>query len=98
MCTVWKQKVCTPIIIIIIRLIAVTRALPSAAFGAGTGPIWISDLTCIGTETSLFECSSSTPLGSISSISCTHSNDVAVRCQGLPSGDQFRQVCLYLYH
>ena len=73
-----------------------TRALPSAAFGAGTGTIWISDLTCIGTETSLFRCSSSTPLGSVSSTSCTHSNDVAVRCQGLPSGDQLRQACLCL--
>lgn len=69
-------------------IILVTTSLPSAAFGEGTGRIWMSDLLCGGSETSLFSCSSSTPLGTVeSSTSCSHSNDVAVRCQGLPSGD-----------
>ena len=67
---------------------AVTTALPSAAFGEGTGQIWISDLSCTGNEITLFSCSTNTPLGTVeSSTSCMHSNDVAVRCQGLPSGD-----------
>ena len=60
----------------------------SAAFGEGTGPIWMSGLTCGGTETSLFSCTSNTPLGSVgTSTTCSHSNDVAVRCQGLPTGN-----------
>ena len=67
-------------------LFSVTRSLPSAAFGEGIGPIWMSGLTCGGTETSLFSCSSTVPLGSVQgSTSCMHSNDVAVRCQGLPT-------------
>ena len=73
-------------------MFAVTRSLPSAAFGEGTGPIWMSGLTCSGSETSLFSCSSTTPLGGVGSTSCTHSNDVAVRCQGLPAG-----TILYLH-
>ena len=65
-------------------LFSVTRTLPAAAFGEGTGPIWMSGLTCAGTEMSLFSCSSTVPLGSVPT-SCTHSNDVTVRCQGLPA-------------
>ena len=68
--------------------LTVTTSFTSAAFGVGTGPIWMSGLTCVGTETSLFSCNSNTPLGSVElTTTCAHTNDVAVRCQGLPTGD-----------
>ena len=67
--------------------IIVTESLIAGAFGSATGPIWMSGLTCVGTEVSLFDCSSTIQLGWVqNTTSCTHSNDVAVRCQGLPSG------------
>ena len=59
-----------------------------ARFGGGSGPIWMSDLTCAGTEASLFSCTSNTPLGSVqNTTSCTHSNDVSVRCSGYSPGN-----------
>ena len=55
-----------------------------ARFGQGSGPIWMSDLTCSGTESSLFSCTTNTPTGSVeSTTTCTHGNDVSVRCSGL---------------
>ena len=62
----------------------VTTSFTSAAFGEGTGPIWMSGLTCVGTEITLFSCTSTVPIGSVGPT-CTHSNDAAVRCQGLPT-------------
>ena len=60
----------------------------SARFGGGSGPIWMSDLTCAGTEASLFTCTSNTPLGSVqNTTTCTHLNDVSVRCSGYSPGN-----------
>ena len=54
------------------------RAYGSAQHGQGTGPIWLSRLSCIGIESSLFEC------GQLSTATknCTHSNDASVHCNG----------------
>ena len=69
-------------------ILAASAFLANAAFGEGIGPIWMSDLTCGTTELSLFDCSSSTPLGSVENTTmCRHANDVAVRCQGTVTGD-----------
>ncbi len=66
----------------------VTESLTAGAFGSGTGPIWMSGLSCSGTEQTLFDCTATTPLGQVqSTTTCTHANDVAVRCRGLQSGD-----------
>ena len=47
----------------------------------------MSDLTCSGTEASLFICTSITPLGSVqNTTTCTHMDDVSVRCAGLTEG------------
>ena len=73
---------------IIIIYTVVTESLTAGAFGSGTGPIWMSGLSCSGTEQSLFDCTAATQLGWVqNTTTCTHANDVAVRCRGLPSGN-----------
>ena len=52
------------------------RAYGSANAGQGTGPIWLSRLSCFGNESSLFECGQL----SVATKNCTHSNDAAVNC------------------
>ncbi len=53
-------------------------AVPSAFFGQGTGPVFLDDLRCAGTERSLLDC----PRNSMMS-NCGHSEDAGVRCQGM---------------
>lgn len=43
----------------------------------GTGPIWVSNFDCSGQEALLEQCPNAT-----STSSCSHSNDVIVRCNG----------------
>ena len=52
------------------------RAYGSAYYGQGTGPIWLSTVSCIGTESSLADC------GHVSATAgnCTHSNDAGINC------------------
>ena len=48
----------------------------------------MSGLTCGTTDSSLFDCSSTTPIGSVeTTTSCTHADDASVRCQGLETGN-----------
>ena len=54
------------------------RAYGSARYGQGTGPIWLSRLSCIGNEPSLTDCSQS----SIKNKNCTHFDDASVVCSG----------------
>ncbi|XP_071506652.1 scavenger receptor cysteine-rich domain-containing group B protein-like [Diadema antillarum] len=51
----------------------------SESFGAGTGPIHLDDVSCVGTESRLSYCSHE-PWGS---NNCGHSEDVGVRCNTL---------------
>ncbi|NXI42706.1 C163A protein, partial [Galbula dea] len=53
-------------------------ALDEAAFGEGTGPIWLEQVECWGTETSLQDCQA-WPEGS---GGCQHKEDAAVNCSG----------------
>ncbi|XP_039885551.1 deleted in malignant brain tumors 1 protein-like isoform X10 [Simochromis diagramma] len=53
-------------------------ALQSAHFGAGTGEIWLDDVTCSGNESSLTECQHS----GFGSNRCEHGQDAAVICSG----------------
>lgn len=50
-------------------------AFSSATFGAGTGPIFLDQVACSGTESNLLECTSSSQ-----TTSCQHSDDAGVRC------------------
>ena len=56
--------------------ISATAAWGSARFGPGSGPILLSDLSCIGNESSIAEC------GHRSTHNCSHSEDVGVVCEG----------------
>ena len=53
-------------------------AFTNAHFGAGTGPIYLDNIDCNGTESNLTSCEQS------SYVSCYygHSEDAGVRCQG----------------
>ena len=55
------------------------EALPGAQFGSAMGPIFLDQLVCSGSETSLLECRYYTPLGL---STCQHSQDAGVRCVG----------------
>ena len=43
---------------------------------AGTGPIWLDDMMCDGSELSLFSCTSS----QLGSHNCGHEEDAGVEC------------------
>ncbi|CAM2097436.1 unnamed protein product [Caretta caretta] len=49
-----------------------------AAFGQGTGPIWVETLNCRGTESSLWDC----PAKPWGESNCGHKEDAAVNCSG----------------
>ncbi|XP_076027332.1 uncharacterized protein LOC143016745 [Genypterus blacodes] len=53
-------------------------ALHSAAFGAGSGEIWLRHIQCSGHESSLMRCA--TVLHG--NPHCTHDNDAGVKCSG----------------
>uniref|UniRef100_A0A663N8Y3 SRCR domain-containing protein n=1 Tax=Athene cunicularia TaxID=194338 RepID=A0A663N8Y3_ATHCN len=53
-------------------------ALREAAFGMGTGPIWLEQVECRGTEPSLQDCCARSGDGG----ACRHKEDAAVRCSG----------------
>ena len=55
------------------------EVLTDSQFGDGTGPIFLNQLQCTGTETSLLRCRQFTELGL---HFCDHSQDVGVRCIG----------------
>ena len=51
-------------------------AYRSAHHGQGTGPIWLSRLSCFGNESSLFECGQL----NVGTKNCSHSDDASVWC------------------
>ena len=57
--------------------IAGATARCCAAFGQGTGVIFLDDLRCTGNEASLFSC----PNSGIGIHNCAHSEDAGVVCQ-----------------
>ena len=54
------------------------RVYGSDYYGTGTGPIWLSRLSCFGNESSLLECDQL----SVQTKNCTHLDDATIRCGG----------------
>lgn len=64
---------------IIITGSSVTTTTTASTFGLGSGPVFLSDVHCTGSEAILLDCRHTViALGSY----CTHNRDVGVRCEG----------------
>ena len=50
-----------------------------AYYGEGTGPIWLNDVWCLGSEPDIFTCSHN----EIGYHYCFHSEDISVKCLGV---------------
>ena len=63
----------------------------NAYYGSGSGPIYLTNVACTSSSTSLLQC----PSDPILSGSCTHSEDAGVKCEGnSPSQDRISIECL----
>ena len=64
-------------------------AYSNAQYGAGSGPIYLNDVSCTNTKTSLLQCNSDPIL----SGGCSHSEDAGVKCEGIAKSLTSR-VCI----
>ena len=53
-----------------------SHAYSGATHGQGTGPIWMDDVACSGSESHIYDCSHR----GWGNNACTHSNDASVNC------------------
>ncbi len=57
---------------------AARSALQNAAFGQGSGPIWLDDVSCFGNEPSITDCRHQ----GFGVHNCIHGEDASVVCEG----------------
>ena len=63
---------------VVCRELGFLGAMQVESFGPGTGHIWLDDVQCTGSETTIEECSHS----QFGVYNCLHTNDVGVVCIG----------------
>ena len=59
--------------------ITVGTAYSNVYYGAGSGPIYLTDVLCTSSKTHLLQCKSDPIL----SGGCSHSEDAGVKCEGM---------------
>ena len=64
---------------ILILLALGVEALKGAYFGEGSGPVWLDDVSCDGSEQTLISCLTGDLIGQ---HNCDHDEDAGVKCQG----------------
>ena len=69
------------------------NATRRAQFGSGTGPVWLRQVGCTGSESKLSHC---THTGASNTLGCSHAQDVAVQCAGVNGTSTHTHV--YVYH
>ena len=71
---------CTSLIQYTTVISSVLGAIPysTATVGAGTGPVWLQNLMCTGSEQQLFNCS----VMATTYAYCSYSNGVSAQCAG----------------
>ena len=62
------------------------RSYSSAYFGQGSGPIWLDNVVCESTESTLARCGH---LGINITRSCSHYEDAGVRCYGIQGNPDY---------
>ena len=72
-----KTSTLTPTVITYL-CICFTADAQSHSFGAGTGPIFLDNIQCSGSELLLADCSHP----EVNVFECTHLNDIGVICEG----------------
>ena len=68
-------------------------AVGGAYFGGGNGDIFLDNVVCRGTESSLLECSTNL----VGQQNCNHFEDAGVRCEGIHNASKPRLHSLSMY-
>ena len=63
---------------VVCRQLGYSSALaPSTYYGPGSGPVWLDNVGCTGTESSILDCAHA----GVGTHNCVHSEDVGIICQ-----------------
>ncbi len=63
---------------------------PFEDVGAGTGPIWMDNIVCDGTESQIANCQHA----GWGQHNCNHNEDITIRCSGYIGGGYISNICL----